>query len=219
MQSGSLQRVAPVRCSGAEAAWLAGDLPAVRSEASASFELAREKGHPWFLGELAFWQRCAGDAKEAPAGCAAPYELQIRGQWAEAAAAWEAIGCPYEQARALAEGDEAAQRNALGIFDRLGASPMADVLRRRMRAAGVQAIPRGARPSTRDNPAGLTQREVEILSLVARGWQNARIAARLSRSPRTVEHHVEAILAKLEARSRNEAVEIARQRGILLQSR
>lgn len=53
--------------------------------------------------------------------------------------------------------------------------------------------------------------------LVAKGWSNARIAERLSRSPRTVEHHLEAILAKLEVGSRGEAVEVARDRAILPQ--
>lgn len=218
-QTGTLQRIAPVRCTRAEAAWLADDLPGVRREASAAFELARAKGHPWFLGELAYWLWRSGDLTDAPAACAAPYVLQIGERWREAAAAWEALGCPYEEARALAEGDEAARRQALATFDRLGASPMADRLRREMRAAGVQAIPRGPRSSTRGNPAGLTEREVEILSLVAKGWSNARIAERLSRSPRTVEHHLEAILAKLEVGSRGEAVEVARDRAILPQDR
>lgn len=214
-QTGTLQRIAPMRCARAEAAWLADDLPGVRREASAAFELARAKGHPWFLGELAYWLWRAGELKEAPPGCAEPFALQIGGRWREAAAAWEALGCPYEAARALADGDEPARREALAIFDRLGAGPMADHLRREMRAAGVQAVPRGPRPATRGNPAGLTEREVEILSLVAKGWSNARIAERLSRSPRTVEHHLEAILAKLDVGSRGEAVEVARDRAIL----
>jgi DNA-binding CsgD family transcriptional regulator/tetratricopeptide (TPR) repeat protein len=216
-QTGTLQRIAPVRCARAEAAWLADDMPGVRREASAAFDLASAKGHPWFLGELAYWLWRSGELTDAPAGCAAPYAMQIAGSWREAAAAWEAIGCPHEEARALADGDEAAQRRALAIFDRLGASPMAQRLRRQMRGAGVQAVPRGPRASTRDNAAGLTEREVEILSLVAKGWQNARIATRLSRSPRTVEHHVEAILAKLEVASRSEAVAVARDRGLLAQ--
>jgi DNA-binding NarL/FixJ family response regulator len=94
---------------------------------------------------------------------------------------------------------------------------MADRLRQHMRAAGVRAVPRGPRASTRGNIAGLTAREVQVLALVANGWQNARIAARLSRSPRTVEHHLAGILSKLDASSRNEAVARARARGIIPQ--
>jgi DNA-binding CsgD family transcriptional regulator len=214
-QAGTLQRVAPVRCARAEVAWLAGDLVRVRAEARAAFEMASDQGHPWFVGELAYWLWRSGDLKRAPAGCAEPFALQIGGRWREAAGAWEKIGCPYEQARALADGDEMAQRQALVNFDRLGAGPMADWLRQQMRAAGVRAVPRGPRASTRGNSAGLTVREVQVLGLVADGWQNARIAARLSRSPRTVEHHLAGILSKLDASSRNEAVARARARGII----
>jgi DNA-binding CsgD family transcriptional regulator len=214
-QAGTLQRVALVRCARAEAAWLAGDLPRVRSEVAPAFELASEKGHPWFAGELAYWLWRSGELKQAPHACAEPFALQIDGCWRAAAAAWQRIGCPYEQACALADGDETAQREALVILDRLGANPMADRLRQQMRAAGVRAVPRGPRASTRGNSAGLTAREVQVLGLVANGWQNSRIAARLSRSPRTVEHHLAGILSKLDAGSRSEAVAHARDRGIL----
>jgi DNA-binding CsgD family transcriptional regulator len=216
-RTGTLQRIAPVRCARAEAAWLAGDWSGVRSEARAAFDLAAAKGHPWFLGELAYWLWQAGDLDDAPPGCAAPYASQIAGRWREAADAWASIGCPYEQARALADGDATAQRDALAIFDRLGARPPAERLRQQMRAAGVPAIPRGPRSTTRDNPAGLTMREVQVLALVAEGWQNARIATRLSRSQRTVEHHLASILAKLAVNSRSDAVAVARERGILPQ--
>ena len=216
-QAGTVQLVAPVRCARAESAWLAGDLVRVRREAQAVFELASEQTHPWIAGELAYWLSRSGDLECAATACAEPFALQIGGYWREAAAAWEEIGCPYEQARALSDGDEAAQREALAIFVRLGASPMADRLRQQMRAAGVRSVPRGPRASTRGNSAGLTAREVQVLALVANGWQNARIAARLSRSPRTVEHHLAGILSKLDACSRNDAVVRARARGILPQ--
>jgi len=214
-QAGTLQCVAPVRCARAEAAWFAGDPARVRAEARAAFEQASDQRHPWFAGELAYWLWRSGDLKRVLPGCAEPFALQIAGRWREAAAAWDKIGCPYEQARALADGDETAQREALVIFDRLGASPMADRLLQQMRAAGVRAVPRGPRASTRGNSAGLTTREVQVLALVANGWQNARIAARLSRSPRTVEHHLAGILSKLDASSRSEAVARARARGII----
>ena len=84
-----------------------------------------------------------------------------------------------------------------------------------MRAAGVAAVPRGPLSSTRGHPAGLTMREVTVLELLAQGLPNAQIAARLSRSPRTVEHHIAAIFSKLDAGSRLDAVEKARARGLL----
>lgn len=214
-QSGTLQRLAPVRCARAEAAWMRGDLTGVRNEVAGALKLAVDKKHPWFVGELSYllWQ--TGELYELPPVCAEPYALQMRGQWQEAAVAWETLGCAYEQARALAEGPEAAQRAALGLFEVLGAQPMAERLRHQMRAAGVRAVPRGPRLTTRDNIAGLTTREMQVLTLLGEGLQNAEIARHLSRSPRTVEHHLAAILAKLAVDSRGEAVEVARQRGIL----
>jgi DNA-binding CsgD family transcriptional regulator len=206
-----------VRCARAEAAWLRGDDDAVRLEASAVFELARDKAHPWFVGELAYWLWRVGVIDQAPSACAEPYALQIAGRWQAATDAWEALGCPYEQARALADGDEAARRKALAIFDALGADPIADRLRQQMRLAGTQAIPRGPRESTRGNAAGLTVREVQILKLVADGLQNAQIAESLSRSTRTVEHHIASIMTKLDAGTRSEAVAKARSRQILSQ--
>jgi DNA-binding NarL/FixJ family response regulator len=139
----------------------------------------------------------------------------MAGRWSDAAAAWRAMGCPYEEARALADGDEAAQRAALAILDKLGAKPLAERIRRQMRQAGVRSVPRGAALATRSNEAGLTARELEVLALLAEGRRNAEIASRLSRSARTVEHHVESILAKLEVGSRADAVAAARRLGLL----
>jgi len=74
---------------------------------------------------------------------------------------------------------------------------------------------RGPRPGTRRTPGGLTAREVDVLKLVAEGLRNADIADRLFVSPRTVDHHVAALLRKLQARTRGEAVASAAQLGVL----
>jgi DNA-binding NarL/FixJ family response regulator len=116
---------------------------------------------------------------------------------------------------ALANGDEAAQRTALEIFVQLGAAPAAEIVRQKLRALGVRGVPRGPRPATKQNPAGLTARQLEVLVLMAEGLQNAEIASRLSTSTKTVDHHVSAVLAKLDARSRGEAVILATQLGML----
>jgi len=214
-RSGTLQRLGPVCAARAEAAWMAGDDERAVREAERACALAAAKRHPWLLGELAFWRHRGGGLVVAPPGCAEPFALQMAWRWSDAAAAWRAMGCPYEEARALADGDEAAQRAALAILDKLGAKPLAECVRRQMREAGVRSVPRGAASATRSNEVGLTARELEVLALVADGRRNAEIAARLSRSTRTVERHVESILAKLGAGSRAEAVEAARRLGLL----
>jgi len=61
----------------------------------------------------------------------------------------------------------------------------------------------------------LTPRETEVLRLMALGLPNKRIASRLAIALGTVKAHIQAILAKLEARSRTEATAIAEQRGLL----
>jgi DNA-binding NarL/FixJ family response regulator len=60
------------------------------------------------------------------------------------------------------------------------------------------------RQTTRANPRGLTEREWGIARLLALGLSNAEIADRLVVSPRTLGHHVSAVLAKLDVRRRAE---------------
>jgi DNA-binding CsgD family transcriptional regulator len=208
-QTGTLQRLAPVRAARAEAAWLAGDGPRAAAEAAAAYPLATLHCHRWFTGELALWRRLGGEAIATPTWAAPPFLFQLRGDCSRAAAAWENLGCIYEQARALAEGDGEAQIAALEIFVRLGAAPAAAALRRRMRSAGMRRIPRGPRESTRQNAFGLTTRELQILDCLSSGLTNNGIGARLHVSPKTVDHHVSSVLAKLGAASRAEAARIA----------
>ena len=79
---------------------------------------------------------------------------------------------------------------------------------------GVRGVPRGPRTRTRENPAGLTGRELEVLALLAEGLRNAQIAERLVVSEKTVDHHVSAILRKLDVRTRGEAGAAAVRLGL-----
>jgi DNA-binding CsgD family transcriptional regulator len=146
---------------------------------------------------------------------ATPYREHCEGRWEQAAAGWRALDRPYEEAMALCGGDEAAQRQALEIFDRLGAVPAGARLRRQMRLDGSRAVPRGPIAGTRANAAGLTRRQVEVLGLLGEGLSNSEIARRLCISAKTAEHHVSAIMARLDAATRQEAAAAARARGLL----
>ena len=64
-------------------------------------------------------------------------------------------------------------------------------------------------------PAGLTEREVDVLRLIARGHVNKQVAAELGISPKTVGHHVEHIYAKAGVRTRAGAALFAMENGLL----
>jgi DNA-binding CsgD family transcriptional regulator len=169
--------------------------------------LALERADSWLAGELACWRWRAGLRDELAAErVAEPYRLSIAGQWRSAAERWREIGCPYEAALALADADgDAALHQALEELNGLRARPAAAIVARRLRERGVRSVPRGPRSVTRENPAGLTARELEVLELLTEGLRNAQIAERLVLSQKTVDHHVSAILRKLNARTRGEA--------------
>ena len=76
-------------------------------------------------------------------------------------------------------------------------------------------VPRGPRPTSRANPAGLTEREMEVLYALSEGLSNAQIAGRFVLSEKTVAHHVSAVLRKLQEPSRSRAVATARQMGLI----
>jgi DNA-binding CsgD family transcriptional regulator len=203
-RTGDLQRLWPAAAGLAELAWLSGRPDAeVRDLAAATHELGVRLGHPWAIGELGQWLRLGEPAATASAE---PYRLPPE----QAALAWERLGCPYEAASALAVAGErgaadpaAMLLEALRRFERLGARPAADLVAAQLRALGV----RPPRRATLAHPSGLTERETEVLALIREGQGNAEIAARLSISVKTVDHHVSAILAKLGARTRHEAAQ------------
>ena len=203
---GDLQFLAPDAAAGAECAWLEGRQSEIGPATQAAFELALRQRAPAFIGELGLWRWRAGLMDASPAGAGEPYSFQIAGEWERAASYWRENGCRYEAALAVADShDGKALRQALDELQALGARPAAAIIARRLRELGERGLPRGPRPKTRANPAGLTARELEVLRLLTEGLRNAQIAERLVLSGKTVDHHVSAVLRKLEVRSRGEA--------------
>ena len=114
-----------------------------------------------------------------------------------------------ELAGALRQSDPAAAvaecRSALAIFERAGAAQAAGRTAALLRSLGVTTR---SRPGV-TNDAGLSRREREVLELLREGLSNAEIGGRLFITPKTAEHHVSAILGKLNMRTRAEAAVFA----------
>jgi DNA-binding CsgD family transcriptional regulator len=203
-----LPRPGPPRAALAEVAWLAGDDPgAIARRPSAE---AWQAADPWQAGALASWALRAGAPMPAIA-LAKPFALELTGDWAGAAVAFDRRGLPYEAALSRLNGDVDAVRQALAVFTALGALPAADRARRRLRELGARRGSRPPRHTTRTNAFGLTSRQLEIARLLGEGLTNAEIATRLVISHYTVNHHVTAILAKLGVRNRAHAAVLVGQ--------
>ena len=203
---GELQRLGPVAIARAEAAWLEGDDGRARAEVARALPRAIEVRDGWIGGELLLLSWRAGEAVRPPRWVAPPLRSQLLGRHAAARREWIRLGCPFEAALALADaGDEKSLRGAFEALEQLGMRAAAARVAARLRAQGVRKVPRGRRASTRGHPAGLTARETEVLALLGEGLRNAEIGRRLFISPKTVDHHVSAILDKLGVETRAQA--------------
>ena len=194
-----LQLLGPVASACAEARWLEGRPEAIGAETELTYDRACRVGESRIAGELACWRARAGLPVEPPDGVPDRYRFELGGEPELAAEAFRAEGAGYDAAVALvASSDGGALRAALDELRALGAKPAAAIVARRLRELGERRVPRGPRASTAENPAGLTNRELEVLPLLIEGLRNADIARRLVVSEKTVDHHVSSILRKLE---------------------
>jgi len=201
-----LEWLVPAGLAHIEHAWLTGDHGAAGPYPELLLERTDRPGTLVWRGELLVYLRRLGYPARPFPGCPEPYASALRGDWRAAAEGWLSEGDQYEHAVELAEsGQVEPTLRALTILDGLGARPAVAMVRRRLRGLGVTRMPRRPQPGTLANPAWLTDRQLEILRLVATGLSNAEIAQRLVVSPRTVDHHVSAILQKIGVRTRRDA--------------
>ncbi len=210
-QPGELVHLGVVWAARAEVAWLAGDDARAIAEARAGMTAAHEHADPWLLGSLRRWIHLAGGSIDARRdGALTPFDLEIAGQWQSAAQEWTDRGCCYDAALAELGGDVSAVKSALETFRRLGAKAAA---RRAQQRLGVlrERAPRTRQADKASDPHALTGRQRQVFDLLAAGLSNPEIAAELHISPKTVGHHVEAILAKLGVQNRTHAVAYALQ--------
>jgi ATP/maltotriose-dependent transcriptional regulator MalT len=211
----SVQSIAYAGIALVESAWLRNDHAAAIKHAELPLERTNTKGAERYHGELLrFLARCGQDV-ETFEGCPEEYAFGLAGDFEGAARVWRTIGAPYERALELADsGDESMMLEGLAVLDDLGAVAAAGVVRRKLRVMGIRRVPRRPRPGSRTHPAGLTNRQMEVLSLLASGSTNAEIAETLVVSTRTVDHHVSAILQKLNVETRRQASREAAKLGV-----
>ncbi|HEX2372523.1 MAG TPA: LuxR C-terminal-related transcriptional regulator, partial [Actinomycetota bacterium] len=159
------------------------------------------------LGDRAAALACLRLAADRLDGLGLPFQAaRARLGWAEVAAAVRA-----DDDHAPVGGAEAAEaaRRSLAAFDQLGARPSADRARRLLRGLGERpAAP--PRPATRE----LSERELQVVRLVAAGLSNAEIAGRLFISPRTVTTHLQHVYGRLGLRSRTALTRWVLERGL-----
>ena len=211
-----LQHIVPARLTMVEAAWLHDDPKAAKIHLDDLLSLDNSERHPWDLGEVAIWAHRYRRNMRHDLGMRMPepYRLELDGEPIAAANEWERLGSPYSAALALmqakGEGQEEAFKRALKLLVKLEARAAITKLGKLANQFDVALrIPkprRGPYKASRNHPLGLTAREQEILRLMVSGSTNREISETLSRSQRTIEHHVSSTLAKLNAKNRMAAM-------------
>ena len=207
--AGELRRIIPALSASLEYEWITGTRQVGDEELKTTLDLISRMGNIYDNSEFAFWLFKARKQR-VPLGEFYPgYQADSKVSAQKAAALWEKLGCPYEQALTLFEGTETDKRKAINIVHQLGATIVFEKMKMDMRNSGIKRIPRGIRESTRSNVAMLTEREVDVLKLLQEGMQNKEIASALFISAKTVDHHITSIFFKLDVNSRVKAVQKA----------
>jgi DNA-binding CsgD family transcriptional regulator len=224
---GEPDSIVPVALGLAESAWLRDDHDACITVVDEALAACANLS-AWDRGELLCWSHRAGGETEPQAGVASPSQFELDGDFDAAAVEWASLSMPRHQAHVMLQAGLPSARHeagrpeslsaAIATFDRVGATACAQHgrrLARKLASAGVKGIKTGPRAAARSNRFGLTPKELQIVSHLAHGLSNHEIAQRLSRSERTIEHHVSTVLAKLGARKRSDVPAILGEAGEL----
>ncbi|QIG40351.1 AAA family ATPase [Microbacterium sp. 4R-513] len=200
----------------AERAWHTGERHPVLDEAEAEVKRAEAiPGNAWAIGELLVWLRRTGMSLTA-SQVAEPYRLELEGRHADASDLWLTLGTPFDAAIAgVHAADPEVAIAALARLQQLDVDGTAARARALLAERGIRSLPVQPRRTTRANPAGLTNRQLDVARLVAQGLTNGELAERLYISPKTADHHVSAVLSKLGLSSRREVMRSASEFGLV----
>ena len=162
----------------------------------------------WTRAEYLFWSHLAGLPVPAEENDErTPFNLAISGDYAEAGMHFARLGADFLANLCFGLSDDAETvSSGLAALNRQGARSTTVRLTELLQSRGLSredvTVPRGPYRASRENPFGLTAKEMIVLEHLAKGLSNAQIAEEMSRSSRTIEHHVSAILQKLEVDNR-----------------
>lgn len=210
------QRIVPVQIALAEAAWLDGDLEECARCANAALSMA-PASKPWEVADSLFWLQRAGRKPNITSNTLPEAaRLELNGDYAAAAAKFRQQGLRYHQALALVIGadhcDQQACEDTCAIFAEMGAESSAARVRELVTgfepSAPMLRKKRGPYGLAKQHPLGLSAKEEQVLQLLRQGASNREIAEALHRSVRTIEHHVSALIDKMQVRNRHEAAHL-----------
>jgi ATP/maltotriose-dependent transcriptional regulator MalT len=176
---GEAQHIGPAASALIEAAWLRGDASVAASVVAPQYETVRRFGPAASSAELGYRMQTAG-AEVTIDESDHPYALLAAGNWRLAAEVWRRAGCRTNTRLPLL-------RAMIRLTSSRRCGPSTPSAPTHSRAESGRssvalestAFPRGPVPSTRDNPAGLTERQVQVLAFIAKGLTNAEIATQL----------------------------------------
>jgi len=207
------QYIAPVRTALIEQAWYDG-MPDIAAEHfDAAVALLSETSSTWIVGEFFFWARKCGFTSPdwAVKMLPDPYKLDYEQKRLEASHVFKALKSDYAAAACICDSHlESELLEAYSFARALQSPPLIDKIQQTASVTGINVAQfkkmRGPYRVTRHHPLDLTLKEQQVLDLMANGASNQEVADQLSRSKRTIEHHVAAIFRKMNVKSRVEVI-------------
>ncbi len=213
LSTGEMQYIVPVRTAFLEAAALAPNSFDWSEHLAALLNLRADDVMLWRRAEIWLWSQQCGceEDHELFKDLPKPYAALQSSNYRLAADEFARLGMAYHAAYAnMLQGSEQSVISAHRASLEIGAKPLEAACKDQAKEKGFLARlsrkTRGPYGASKSHPLGLTKKEQEILAQLATGATNQEIAEALSRSRRTVENHVSAVLRKLNANSRTDVI-------------
>ncbi|MEP0189747.1 MAG: AAA family ATPase [Erythrobacter sp.] len=208
LATGEVQYCIPVLIAMLEQAWLTDSQELSAQAMDGLGRIDSSCFSVWSRAEFAFWSNLVGEPSPlTKVQGQTAFGPALKGDFLETGMRFARLGADYlanlcfglsDNVKTVSSGfAELNRRGAKAAVARL-----TDLLESRGIARQDITLPRGPYRASRENPFGLTAKEMTVLEHLAVGLSNAQIAEEMSRSQRTVEHHVSAILHKLEVENR-----------------